>query len=250
MKNAKAKGDFSDQIRQMDTQLSILYAMTNMTCRISAYPEISASYRDRGMELGEQFLSLREPDKFKEIEDQDCLELVLTNARFLPAFFENVKNDRKANEKVMSMMRDSLAISESDFYRSMVPYFDWDYYRFREESYVKLLLLRNRFLAGASGEEAYRNELMQLYVERKTDCYDLCGIAENILLPVEILSLLKDRRLTEQDKATLSSFYNNFTDYAFRMPNSGILSFLLECGRSAGEAERSAAHCLSCRSLP
>lgn len=275
MKNARTKGDFSEQIRQMDTQMSILYALTNMTGRISTYPEISASYRDKGMELGEQFLSLREPERFKEIEDRDCRELVLTNARFLPAFFENIRGDRDVNGKIMAMMRNDLAISESDFYHSLVPDYDWDYYRFRvleyfalctdsgnargfdgdqlkeilerteelwemwhadpekyrefdDEQYLKFLLLRNRFLAGVSEEEEHRDALMQMFRERKKDCYDLCGIAENILLPVEILCLLKDRRLSEPDKAMLLDFYNNIILYTFHMPNSGILSFMLE----------------------
>ncbi len=275
IKNARTKGDISEQIRQMDSQMSTLYALTNMTGRIITCPEISEGYRDKGMELGETFLFLREPELFKDIEDPDCRELVLTNARFLPAFFESIRGDNKANKRVMTMMWEDLAVSESDFYRSLVPDYDWDYYRFRvleyfalctddcnargfdagqlkeilkrteelwemwhsdpekfreydDEQYLKFLLLRNCFLAGVFGEEDYRDALMEMFRERKKESYDLCGIAENILLPAEILRLLEGRRLSEPDKAMLSDFYNNIIAYIFHMPNSGILSFMLE----------------------
>lgn len=52
LQNARTKGDFSELIRQMDTQMSILYALTNMTGRISTAPEISAGYREKGMKTG------------------------------------------------------------------------------------------------------------------------------------------------------------------------------------------------------
>ncbi len=67
MKNAVVSEDFPEQIRQMDSQMSILYSLTNMTGRICTNPEISAIYRDRGVELGKLFRELREPEHFKEI---------------------------------------------------------------------------------------------------------------------------------------------------------------------------------------
>ena len=275
LNDAVEKGEFLSQIRKSDLCLSALYTLMNITGRITEYPEIAMEFRKKGFELGAFFLSLRQRDRLAAIPYEEIRELILTNSRFISAFFENLCGDPEENSNDLVILEESLAIGRDPSYRKLVPELDWDCYEFRvlsyfaiapdyhnargftpeqlslicdrteevwnlwhekpekyvaleSETYLSILLLRNRYLAGKLSDEDYLREMLSLYEKRVSTDYEMSGIAENILIPTEILCVLENRRLTEAHKILLSDFYTNIVNYAFLMPNSGIFSYMLE----------------------
>jgi HD-GYP domain-containing protein (c-di-GMP phosphodiesterase class II) len=275
MDSAMSKEEMLPKLRHMDKQISACYTMMNMTFRLNEYPEIAGYYRKKGMDIGQLFLELRKKENFRKVESEEGRELILTNARFVAAFYENVSGDRAENVKNLELLRDSLAIYDDPFYTGLMPDFDWNYYRYRllcyfalttdhsnfrgfteddfqeiyerteelwelwhsdpdyfseleKESYVSLLRLRNRYYAKKITREAYMQGLLELYHVRDNDVYDICGIVENVQIPVELLGLSKKDRFTEADKGLITFLFNNVIAYIFHMPNSGTLTFMLE----------------------
>ena len=133
--DSKSKGEFQAQISNLDIQMSTIYTIMNITERITEYPEISMEYRRKGFDLGNYFISLRQHDRFRSIPDAESREIVLTNARFTSAFYENLCGDPDQNSNDIRLLEESLAISEDPFYKPLVPDFDWGYYRFRMLEY-------------------------------------------------------------------------------------------------------------------
>ncbi len=274
LEDAVDKGDFEAQIRYMDLNISVAYALMNMTGRITAYPEISKGYRLKGFKMGDFFSSLLSIDRLSSIEDQECRELVLINSRFLCVFFENYI-DPENNGKDLSLLEECLLVCDNPSYHELVPDFDWGYQRFRlleyyasstdynntrgfdkdqletiyqrtkelwnlwhsepeyyaefeDERYLKIMLTRNRFLAGRITKAQYLQELKEIFDNRIADNFDMCGIAENILLPTEIMCLFEGKTLTDDEKAIINDLVPKVIDYIFQMSNSGILSYSLE----------------------
>ena len=97
-----------------------------------------------------------------------------------------------------------------------------------KESWIEFLLLKNRYYAGKISREDYGKGLQRLYHNRDKTLYDVCGIVENVQLPVEMLDLIWKERFSEADKAHFSYLLNNILAYIFHMPNSGALTFMLE----------------------
>ena len=272
LKDAIEKEDLLAKIRQMDLQISVCYTMMNMTERLSEYPEIASHYRKIGTNIGSVFIQLREKENFTKIESEEARELVLTNARFAAAFYENTPDEQESN---LEMLRTSLQIADDPFYTDLMPGFDWQFYRYRiltyfarstdfcncrgfgetqlkeigerteelwelwhtdpayfseleNESYVEFHLLKNRYYAGKITQEDYRDSLLQIYYYRDKTLYDICGIVENIQVPVEILGLIRKERYTEPDKALIISLFNDVTGFIFHLPSSGVLTFVLE----------------------
>ncbi|MBQ3787160.1 MAG: HD domain-containing protein [Lachnospiraceae bacterium] len=133
--DAKNKNSVSEMIRQLEREIAICYSMMNMTNRIATHPQIPEFYRKRGIAIGEEFFKLLAKDRFLTIKDQECREIVLTNARFIPAFNERVVDDKEANKKDLEILDWMLEIAEDDFYKKAVPGFDWRYFKFRVLEY-------------------------------------------------------------------------------------------------------------------
>lgn len=102
------------------------------------------------------------------------------------------------------------------------------YKEFDEERYLKFLLVRNRYLAGRSDIRHYRKELLALYETRIRNNYEMTGICENVLIPAEIMCILENRRINEAEKMLIGDLYTDVVNHTFQLPNSGILSYLLE----------------------
>lgn len=135
---AEESGGQSSAIREMDRDIESCYAMMSMVERIHAYPELCAYFRDQGFEIGAFFLELREKERFAAIEDVEERELVLTNARYASAFYENYCGSPEANRMDLLELETTLQIANDSFYRELVPDFDWDYYRYRTLQYISL----------------------------------------------------------------------------------------------------------------
>ena len=106
---------------------------------------------------------------------------------------------------------------------------DPDYFgEYDNEKQVRMLLLRNRCLAGRISYGECHDGLTALYEQRDPHRYDLNGIYDNLQLPLEAICQLDREHLTPDDERRLDTFYREMIRYAIHMPNSGSLSSMLE----------------------
>ncbi len=186
-----------DQIQWLDMQIGGLYELMNMTNRIYSYPEISDSYRKKGLALGEFFFSLLEKERFKQIEELETRQVIITNARYSIAFFEGVHNNHVINEKQLMLLEQMLTIANDPFYIELLEDYDWIYHRFRTLQYYAMTV-ENHNAAGFTGEQ------------------------------MEIINVIDKTCVTEHEKDLLFDIHQNILSYAFGMPNSNILTGMLE----------------------
>ncbi len=131
---ALKKKDLYSQIRQLDEEIAIDYALLNVTERITVLPEICDTYRKKGLVIGDFYLRLLDKKKFLEIEDEQCRRIILTNARFVSVFFEQ-NTDVGLNKKNIDILNRMMEIYHDDFYHQAVSDFDWDYFLYRTLEY-------------------------------------------------------------------------------------------------------------------
>ncbi|MBO4336595.1 MAG: HD domain-containing protein, partial [Lachnospiraceae bacterium] len=271
--DAEKKKDMPNMIRQLDAAFISYYSLMNITARISANPEICEGYRNRGLKIGDFFLDMVKKEKFLTVPNEELRNLVLMDARFVSALYENCC-DEESNNKYLDLLDRMMKISADPFYAKAVPGFDWKYFQFRVLSYylqatddgnkrqfnkeqikrilaaadavetliasdrayfksvpgadaIPFLCARTRFFAGQISEAEYRSELMKEYERRDSSDFGPDGNFDNILIPLEFLSLFSKRRSSE-DRLLLKTFYRNISAYMFGMPNAGALSFLME----------------------
>lgn len=96
------------------------------------------------------------------------------------------------------------------------------------EGELGLLSGRADYLSGNLSVEEYKYILSQLYKKRNSRSFSMNDIFINVMLPVEYIRLLANRRLSEKEKNTLEEFYHNATNYVLQLPNQDTLNFLLE----------------------
>lgn len=135
LEDLKKKDDPDELIRQMDDAIAVFYSLTSMTARIFTHPEISDAYRKKGVKLGADFIGFLDKAKFLSIKDPECRDIVLTNARFMTAFYERVNGDHRVNEQNLYILDRMMAVSEDPFFGDLMPDYDWEYYRFRIMEY-------------------------------------------------------------------------------------------------------------------
>ena len=92
---------------------------------------------------------------------------------------------------------------------------------------IPFMCARNRYYAGKLSENDYRRALMTEYEHRDRKAFGPDGNYDNVLIPLEFLSLMNERR-TAEDRLMLKTFYRNISAYMFGMPNAGALSFVME----------------------
>ena len=96
------------------------------------------------------------------------------------------------------------------------------------ENELQLMYVRAEYFAGKSERSRYLVKLLDIYAKRDSDCYGIDALFSNMLVPEEYLAAVDREHITEKDVTVLEYLYDNVIDYAFRMPNSGALSYLLE----------------------
>lgn len=137
LKDAEKNEDILVKIRRIDAEIDACYSMMNMTERITTNPQISQTYKNRGIELGREMLSYLDKDFFCTIDDPECRERVLSGARFFTAFYERSQGNYQENEDNLIILDRIMDVIKDPYYRKAVPDFDWDYYEFRTlESYI------------------------------------------------------------------------------------------------------------------
>ena len=95
-------------------------------------------------------------------------------------------------------------------------------------SSMRFFCARNRFLAGIISEEEYRSVMMETYDKRDRGDFSPDGNFTNVLIPLEIFSILRGRKLTAEDTFLIKRLYHGISAYMFHMPNAGALSFVME----------------------
>jgi HD-GYP domain-containing protein (c-di-GMP phosphodiesterase class II) len=133
-KDAKEREDLPNLIVQMDAAFLANYSLMNMTERISTCPELSRKYKEKGLKIGEFFLEMIEKDQFLRIEDMELRGLVLTNARFVTAFYERSDTEEENNYN-LDLLDKMLKIADDEFYQKALPDYDWKYYKIRVYGY-------------------------------------------------------------------------------------------------------------------
>lgn len=272
-RDATERGEFVNLIRQTDAEFIACYSLMNMTERIFVDMSISEKYLKKGLELGQFFINLLKKDVFLTIPDMEMRQLVLTNARFVSAFYEHV-TDPELNRKNLELLDQMMKVQKDPFYANAVEDFDWRYFKFRVLQYylqctdngnfrgfdakqlerineaademehffeenseyvdgiiggscTPLLIARNRYYGGRLDEFSYRKVLREYYEKRDTTNFGADGNLANILVPLEYMALL-DKKSNAADKMMLKRLYRNMSEYMFRMPSAGALSFLME----------------------
>ncbi|MBO6112694.1 MAG: HD domain-containing protein [Lachnospiraceae bacterium] len=94
--------------------------------------------------------------------------------------------------------------------------------------FVPVNALRCHYLAGRLGREEYRDRLVELYESRDKLDFNTEGTYYNVLLPLEIICILGQEHMSSKELMLLKRIYLNLSAYAFRIPNNGALSFMLE----------------------
>ena len=277
--DVKDVSNLYDKIRYLNIQIGDLYELMNMTRRIYSYPEISESYRKKGLELGEFLFSLLEKERFKKIEDLEIRQVIIKNARYSIAFFEGIINNPVMNEKQLMLLEQMLAVADDPFYIELLEDYDWIYHRFRTLQYyamtvenhnaagfsgeqmeiiflrtkqleelwkenmthlctildseddihsIHMMLKRIEFLSGRITKESYIESLMEIYSRREMKNYAPGKVYTHLVIPMEIINVIDKTCVTEHEKDLLFDIHQNILSYAFGMPNSNILTGMLE----------------------
>ena len=100
--------------------------------------------------------------------------------------------------------------------------------QFDNEEQIRMVLERNRCLAGRNKREDYIRSLIDVYHRRDDNDYGISGLYDNLLVPAEYISLLDPGHISKEEASQLQKMYRNILSYLYRMPNSGIFSSLLE----------------------
>ena len=118
-------------LKQLDREIMACYTMQNITSRLTSYAQIAETYRQRGMEAGKKIREYLEPEAFAALPDNECRELVLSNARYIWRLYEGVALSPEKNREILSNMESALALAETPYYRKHMPMYDWSYHEFR-----------------------------------------------------------------------------------------------------------------------
>lgn len=102
----------------------------------------------------------------------------------------------------------------------------FDAYTIRPMLLISLYQVQH--LTGEISRVEYRQRLKSLYRERNREAYDFDNLFVNIRCGLDMILSGDPEKSTEQEKAEMNQFYLDVLDYAFRMPNGGTLSELLE----------------------
>ena len=138
LEHADEVGDLRSQILALDGMIIATYMMVNLTIRLYPALDICFKYRDEGMEAAKRLLVHLEPEKFRQLPDDECRKLVLINSRYIRCLFEwgDKENKEEVNKEDLRLMRRALDIAEDPFYREIMPGYRWDAHIFRTLQYI------------------------------------------------------------------------------------------------------------------
>ena len=135
---AEQKGDTKLIIKSLDTLIIATYMMVNMTQKLSPDYDYYINFRDVGYDAAKKLIAYLEPEKFIELPDDECKEIVLINARYIRSLFEWGKDEdaTSLNKECLPLMQRALDLAYDEFYLKAAPNYDWDYHILRTLQYV------------------------------------------------------------------------------------------------------------------
>ena len=91
----------------------------------------------------------------------------------------------------------------------------------------EMYMARNAYLSGDLPLEDYRKELVRIMDSNDMDDFSSRGMFVNFTVPLEYTLTLDRDNLTEEQEQVVRKAYENLAVYAYRMPKTGVLSFML-----------------------
>ena len=88
-------------------------------------------------------------------------------------------------------------------------------------------MARNSYFAGESNLEDYRNALIAIMRRRDSQDFSARGMFVNFTAPLEYIYTLDPENLTQEQQNVLRTMYGEIASYVYRMPKTGVLSFML-----------------------
>ena len=273
---ANKKDDVRTKIVALDLLVLSAYLMFVTSYRLYPYYDMCTKYRDAGYEAGLEIISYLDKDKFENLPDDFCREIVLINSRYIAALFfwfdkSGIKEDRQRD---IDILKNSLSIAYDPFYLEKMPEYDWEYHKFRCMDYMSCLternningydaeqlsaitentkelieflkdvkserievfsedvkshyLNRNLYASGKLSKEEYKKSLRDIYSRIPQEDYNSINIYLFFNVPIEYLLVVRDDELTKEDKEFLGLFYNSVVHYAYNLPTSQQLTYVV-----------------------
>ena len=91
----------------------------------------------------------------------------------------------------------------------------------------EMYMARNSYLAGETSLEDYRKELVRIMDSNNMEDFSSRGMFVNFTVPLEYILTLDRNNLTEEQEQIVRRAYEMLAVYAYRMPKTGVLSFML-----------------------
>ena len=91
----------------------------------------------------------------------------------------------------------------------------------------QLYLARISYLTGTTSREEYQHVLLDIIRQQGNKKFVAREMYVTIITPLEYLLTIDTDNITAEESRTLIDIYETLTEYAFRMPKTGVLSFML-----------------------
>ena len=91
----------------------------------------------------------------------------------------------------------------------------------------ELYLLRNSYLVDKISAEEYRHALIRILKEGDEKDFSACSMFIRFTAPMEYILTLDRDHLEPEQKEALTAIYEHMAAYAYHMPKTGVLSFML-----------------------
>lgn len=216
--DAQKKADLDYLINQLDAQIETYYSLSSSQARIKNFKGTNTRYLDKADVAYSMFQKMIEHDNFAGIENMESRELVMINYRYMAAIFETVPESKEANRRALEQYGNAYQIMQDDFYKELLPDYDWKYNEERLlEYYGTLTEVDNR--------RALSKEQLQLCYEYseilRKKWYEEPVYYKNLILEGELrLIIARNRYLMqkmtmEEYKKELLSIYSSRNPFSY-----------------------------------
>lgn len=139
--DAQNRGSSEEELIQtLDENVLTNYSLMNMAKRTGKYSSLCENCRNRAFSSARMLLEYLEPQRYAKLDSVEAKGMVLTNARYISALYENLSGDDKINRENMEILQNAERIGQEDFYQRNTPGFDWNYYYIRLYEYFGMTL--------------------------------------------------------------------------------------------------------------
>ncbi len=216
-KDSEKKGDIASLIRSDYEEISAVYSLMVVTARLTEFKNISEIYVKRGLALGDRSLELIEKDNLISIPDMESRGIALSNARFIPAFYER-SVDPEENRRSLEIFDKMIEIYYDDFYREAIEDYDWDYFIFRTlEHYISSTDICN--MRGFNKDQLDRicevADLLDEILTRDSERYSHFPVYRFVPVSISRCRYLSGRLTIEEYKKILLDYYETRNKYDY-----------------------------------